>query len=61
MPAAWNVYFMVDDAAAVHADDDALDDLNPLLLAFDDAHVHAHGIADADVGVITSYSIHYTK
>jgi len=38
-------------------DHDAFEDLNALLAAFDDLHVHAHGVADFDGSALGSSSI----
>jgi len=38
------------DAATLLSDEDALIDLDALLVAFDDAHVHVDRVADGEVG-----------
>ena len=42
------------DAAALHLDNDALEVLEPLAVAFNDLDVYANGIADLELGEVCS-------
>src|SRR5829696_1836519 len=45
------------DAAALTADDDALEDLDARAVALDHAHVHLHGVPGAEVGDVAAQRV----